>query len=220
MSDDLPTTTEIIAAAAEGSAHGMIGALIEPVTEFLSTLLGPATAELGGWAGDVVEFMRWKWRVKMLRGTEEILVQSSLTAHEIPLRVLMPILDSGANEDRPEMQERWANLLANAASRANDVPASFASVLSDLEPEQAQILDHVYDVMMSIAPEVRRHDLGLLRLGIVNDLALPADTIEYHLDNLIRLRLVRAPGDTEAEAWDLASRHSANVAEATDRPLG
>ncbi len=194
MPNDEPTPAEIIVAATEGSARGTIGALIDPVTDFLSTLLGPATAEFGGWAGDLVRFMRWKWRVKMLGRAEEILKQAGLPAQEVPLHVLMPILDTGANEERPDMQERWANLLANAASRANDVPASFATVLSDLEPEEARILEHVYDVMLSIALEAREHDLGLFRLGIAKDLNLPAGhELEYHLDNLIRLRLVREP---------------------------
>jgi hypothetical protein len=56
MSDEVPTSTELVKAAAEGVASGGIAALIEPVSSFLAALLGPATTELGAWAGDVVAF--------------------------------------------------------------------------------------------------------------------------------------------------------------------
>ena len=141
MTDDNPTPVEIVAAVAEGSARGAIAALIEPVGGFLGLLLGPATRELGGWAGDVVEFMRWKWRAKMLKRAEEIIESAGLTAHDVPLQVLMPILDSGANEDMPEMQERWANLLANAATAAETIPAAYPEILRQLEPIEALSLD-------------------------------------------------------------------------------
>jgi hypothetical protein len=71
------------------------------------------------------------------------------------------LMDGGTLEDDEEMAERWASLLANVAGGARDVPPSFASVLRDLEPEQARILDHVYQTMMQIAPELRRGNLGM-----------------------------------------------------------
>jgi hypothetical protein len=65
-----------------------------------------------------------------------------------------------------------------AASADEQVPVAFPEIPSQLEPEQAQILDRVYDVMMSIAPEARKHNLGMIQAGIANDLALDPGVIE------------------------------------------
>lgn len=192
MTDD-NSPGELVKAAAEGTASGAISSLVAPVSEFLGKLLGRPAEELGGWAADVISFRRWKSRVKMLRRAEEIIDASGLTPGEVPLRVLMPVLESGANEERPDMQERWARLLANAATKDQEMPAAFPDVLRQLDPVEARVLDHVYDVMMSIAPEIRQHDLGMIRTGIAEELGIPTNTIEFHVDNLIRLRLVREP---------------------------
>jgi hypothetical protein len=192
MASDDPAS-DLVKAAAEGTAGGAISALIAPVTTFLGKLLGSSVEQLGGWAGDIISFKRWQSRVKMLTKAEQIIEASGLEAHEVPLRVLMPILDGAANEDRTDMQDRWARLLANAATMSSEMPAAFPDVLRQLDPVDARVLDHVYNVMMSIDPEIRRHDLGMIRTGIAEELGLPAETIEFHVDNLVRLRLVREP---------------------------
>ena len=122
------------------------------------------------------------------------MADAGLDPKAVPLRTLAPLLEGATlSEDGDGMEDRWASLLANAAGGAQDVPPSFARLLSEIEPVEARILDHVYNVMMAIAPEIRRHDLGMLRAGIADELGLARETIEYHLDNLIRLRLVREP---------------------------
>jgi hypothetical protein len=179
VTDDNPTSVEIVAAVADGSTRGAIAALIEPVNGFLGMLLGPATKELGGWAGDVVEFVRWKWRVKMLKRAEGIIESAGLTAHGVPLQVLMPILDSGANEDRPDMQERWANLLANAATMSGTVPAAFPEILRQLEPIEARTLDYMIGEVGLWEGTARL--LGRAMPGLDN----------ANIDNMVRLALVR-----------------------------
>jgi hypothetical protein len=127
------------------------------------------------------------------QGIGAIIDAAGLTAHEVPLRALMPILESGADEERPDMQERWANLLANAATSSEETPVAFPDVLRQLEPAEARILDHVYDTMMMIAPDLRRQNLGLIFDGVTHELGLSPESTEFHIDNLIRLRLVREP---------------------------
>jgi hypothetical protein len=179
VTDDNPTPVEIVAAVADGSTHGAIAALIEPVNGFLGMLLGPATKELGGWAGDVVEFVRWRWRVKMLKRAEGIIESAGLEAHGVPLQVLMPILDSGANEDRPDMQERWANLLANAATMSGTVPAAFPEILRQLEPIEAQALDYMIGEVGAWEGTAKLLGQAMPRLDNAN------------IDNMVRLALVR-----------------------------
>ena len=218
MSDDSPTSVEIIAAAATGSTSGAVEALIEPVTGFLGTLLGPATKELGRWAGDVVEFMRWKWRVKMLKRAEEIIESEDLVAHGVPLQVLMPILESGANEDRPDMQEMWANLLANAATTSGAIPTAFPEILRQIEPIEARALDYMVGQAGRWGGTARL--LGQAVSGLD----------DANIDNLVRLALVRftagdytGPGaqirypELTLESTALAARFMAAVLPPTGR---
>ena len=174
---------ELVKAAAEGTTAGAISALLEPVTALLGKLLGPATNQLGGWASDAIAFKRWKSRVKMLVKAQELLEAAQLSADEVPLRLLMPILDGGADEERPDMQERWASLLANAATTQSDMPVAFPEILRQLEPIEA----HALDFMVGKEP------------GWSGTAKLLGDAIpgldHANIDNLVRLGLARFSAD-------------------------
>lgn len=186
---------ELVKAAAEGTTKGAIEALVQPVAGFLGKLCGGPAEELGGWVTDVLAFKRWKSRVRMLRRAEEFLHDAGLEAHQVPLPVLVPILDAGANEEDESMADRWAALLANAAAEPDSVPPSFPSFLEQLSPQDAVLLDGIYvDSMRDIDPT---RDRGTAVLG----LKLPISDVQRVLgvDNLIRLGLclpqrVNTPG--------------------------
>jgi len=179
MPDDNPTSVEIIAAVSEGATRAALDKLIAPVGSFLATLLGPTAEELGGWFGDAVGYLRWKSRIKMLTRAKELIEASGLEPHEVPLQVLVPILDSGANEERPEMQERWAYLLANAATRTDTVPAAFPEILRQLEPIEAVAVEFM--VVEANGWTGTDRLLGKAVPGLDNG----------NIDNLVRLALAR-----------------------------
>jgi hypothetical protein len=155
--------------------------------------MGSPGLELGELITDQIRAWRFKRGIKYVQEAMKQLEEAGMNPTTVPMRTLAPLMDGGTLEDDEEMAKRWASLLANAASGKRDVPPSFASVLRDLEPDQARILDHVYEIMMQISPRLRKGDLGIARPGLVAELGLQADMIDYHLDNLVRLRLVRRP---------------------------
>jgi hypothetical protein len=176
-SDD--SGTDLVKAAAEGTVSGAISALIEPVRGFLGKLLGSSVEQLGGWAGDIISFKRWQSRVRMLTKAQEIVEAAGLTADEVPLRVLMPILEGGANEERPEMQDLWATLLANAATVPGSIPVAFPEILRQLEPIEARALDYMISDEGAWSGTDRL--LGAAVPGLDNG----------NIDNLVRLGLLR-----------------------------
>jgi hypothetical protein len=182
MSDDVPTTAEIVKATAEGTAAGVIGALLEPVRAFFGNLLGASVEEFGGWGGDVIAFKRWKSRVRMLQEAEAMVGAAGLTAHEVPFRVLAPILESGGDEDIPEMQGLWASLLANAATRPDAVPVAYPQILRQLEPVEARALRFLVGPLGNGNPF--RGEPGVLRHKVKG-------LTEANIDNLLRLELAR-----------------------------
>jgi hypothetical protein len=61
---------------------------------------------------------------------------------EIPDKLLRAILENGALETDESMQERWANLLANAGTEGpTEIKAAFPSILRDLDAVDAATLD-------------------------------------------------------------------------------
>jgi hypothetical protein len=83
---------------------------------------------------------------KVAYGAHLTLLNLGLTADEVPLRVLMPALEHASVEEDQSMQERWSNLLANAADPRHDIEITqtYSTVLAELTPVQAKMLDAVY----------------------------------------------------------------------------
>ncbi|MFL5963336.1 MAG: Abi-alpha family protein [Gaiellaceae bacterium] len=150
-----PDSTELIKAAAEGGVEG-----------FVRTVFGPIV-ESGEWVGDYVRRQRMKTQIKTLAMARQMLDEAGLEARAVPARVLVPLLELAGLEDDPVVEEaefleiqptdeprehngerdmltRWAALIANAAGVSTELPTvlpSFASMLSELTPREAKMLD-------------------------------------------------------------------------------
>jgi hypothetical protein len=93
----------------------------------------------------------------------------------------MPILEDGADDDDPSMQERWAALLANAAA-GSPIPIAYPRILAELEPVEARGIDFLSTTPFKATSQslFGGHVGGLKRANI---------------DNLARLALVRYTGE-------------------------
>lgn len=64
----------------------------------------------------------------------------------VPDRLLKGILEGGSLEEDESMQERWANLLANALTTGSpEVRRAFPTILGEIEPAEAAHLDMFAD---------------------------------------------------------------------------
>src|SRR5581483_8884885 len=97
---------ELVKAAAEGGAAG-----------FFQTVCGPLV-EAGEWGRDIIRRQRVTTQIKTIIRANEMLRDAGLPPHAVSLKVLVPLLDGASleSDDDPTMAERWAALLANAAS--------------------------------------------------------------------------------------------------------
>lgn len=171
---------ELIKAGVEGAFSGAVQALVEPISGFLGKLFGPGAEQLGGWAGDVIAYRRWQTRVKIMLKAQALLDAAGLEAHEVPRPVLMPILEAAGDEEDQSMADRWAALLANAASGVPEqVPPRFPAILRELSSDEAQLLDAMYD-KTSIRTLDLANELGLgSRWPVVFD-GLVANRLAVH----------------------------------------
>lgn len=117
---------------------------LEPAIEAFAEATGALAPvrEATGWLGDVVRYRREVHLAKVLTKAAEKIKDSGLPPHAVRDKLLRAVVEEGSMEDDASMQERWANLLANAAtSGPAAVRAAFPGILSELEPDEAALLD-------------------------------------------------------------------------------
>jgi hypothetical protein len=136
-----PTTAaaSLIASAGEEMTKSAAG--------LLTRILGPAADAVGEYLRDRVKGYLDRNRTSVVNRAAEMVDEAKLPPHEVPLRTLLPIMEGAAFEEDTELRERWAALLANAAT-ADDpdaVQPVFAAILRILTPGTARCLEALSD---------------------------------------------------------------------------
>jgi hypothetical protein len=118
----------------------------ESSKSFLSAVLHEPAQELGSLLGDRVRERRHKNLIKITARAQERLREAGLTAREVPLSIIHPALEAASLEENPDLQDIWANLLANAATTEveNAVYPSFPSILKELRARDVKFLDALF----------------------------------------------------------------------------
>lgn len=149
----------------------------------LKRLVGPAIDEAGLILQDKVRTYRLKNTVRALDRVRALLRQADIEPRQVPLRVLLPLLDGVSLEDDEFLSEKWARLLACAASAVEDLThPGFAGILSEMSVREAKLLDLLDGAskptnwpqfrassarQFGVAEEVINRDYGnLFRLGV------------------------------------------------------
>lgn len=120
---------------------------LEPAIEAFAEATGALEPprEVTGWIAAMARYRRLPHEAKLLMRAAEKIKASGLPAHAVPDKTLRAILEDGPLEDDESMQERWANLLANAATTdGNDLRIAYPRILSDLEPDEARLLERIF----------------------------------------------------------------------------
>jgi len=63
----------------------------------------------------------------------------------VPLKTLLPTLENGSLEEHTMLQEKWANMLANAVTMRSEIKPNYAEILKDLSPLEVEILVKLYE---------------------------------------------------------------------------
>jgi hypothetical protein len=121
--------------------------LLEPVTDIMKRLLGPAANEIGLAWGDSLRLWRLKRTVRLLEDVRRITSDAGLQLKPVAPRLLFPILEGASLQDDEDLRQRWVGLLTNAARTDYDggILPSFPDMLKQLTSEEAKFLDRVYD---------------------------------------------------------------------------
>ena len=106
--------------------------------------LGPSVEQFGLIGGDFVRELRWNNIRRILARAQKKLEQAGRLPKPIPLRLLLPILESASVEDENVLQDMWAGLLATASQETDRLSPSFAETLRQLTPNETRFFDKFY----------------------------------------------------------------------------
>jgi len=166
---------------------------LEPAVEAFAEAtgaLGPVR-ESTGWLGDVIRAKREAHAAKVFMKATEKIKASGLPAHAVRDKVLRAVVEDGSMEDDEGMQERWATLLANAATDQEDkIKLVYPKILAELEPKEALLLERLWEK----TPNPSEEPFETVGYEATYDLV---DVPElYNLDRLGVLRLIRSMNST------------------------
>ena len=140
-----------ITAMATKAAEGAITKGAKKEAEgFLRTLLhGPAEALSGLWT-DKVNARRHANLIQIAVSASKRLKDASVSPKAVPLSIIHPALDAASLEEEPDLQDVWANLLANAADprAAQSILPSFSVILKELSGRQVKLLDALFQMAL------------------------------------------------------------------------
>ena len=128
----------------------------------------------------LIESMRDPARVTDVR-----LETSGLDQQPIPLKLLLPALEGAALEEDDDLTMRWAGLLATAATSGQTLPA-YADILRQLTPEEARMLDYIYDRSEPVLDD----DTGVDKQALQEESGLAHQEFLVRVQNLHRLELI------------------------------
>jgi len=118
---------------------------LEPVGDLVKRIAGPLADEIGDSLALVARPYRIILSVKMFEKAQRMLKAAGISPHVIPPRLFLPMLENASIQDDEGLHTRWAALLANAAASSNLVYPSYIEILKQLAPEDAVLLDKLYD---------------------------------------------------------------------------
>jgi hypothetical protein len=123
--------------------------LMRPFQDLLDKLLGPAATVIGESLGDQTKVWQFKRRIRFMREVQRLAGESGLKINPVATRLFFPVYEAASIEDDDNMQTRWAALIANEATKVGSVHPSFIEILRQMAPDDARLLDRLYERCMS-----------------------------------------------------------------------
>jgi hypothetical protein len=168
---------------------------LEPAVEAFAEATGALepVREATGWLGDTIRYRREAHLAKVLMRAAEKVKASGLPAQAVRDKLLRAVLEDGSMEDDERMQERWATLLANAATDNEDkIKLVYPKILAELEPKEALLLDRLWEK----TPNPAEEPFETVGFETTKDLVDLAGL--YNLERLGLLKWIWSTGTT----WD------------------
>jgi hypothetical protein len=177
--------------------------------EFLSKLISPTIDEVGLLISDNIKYLRFKNQVRILLKAKKYVENKNISIKEIPIKILVPLLENASLEDNEQLQDKWANMIVNMVDSESNVQNQvFPYILSQLSIDEynelmkinkkendfnekfSELLTmiKILDDQFILKPETRKLKKEIDKIK-QDGFELPIE--EFEIANLIRLGLIR-----------------------------
>lgn len=185
--NDIAPITDAQAKAIEEALKTLQG-----VGGFLRETLGTVPSDIVGLlGGDYLKVRRAENLARIIEKARKRLEQGGTKDTEPPpLSLALPIFEAAADEDRDELQEIWAGLLAATADpkRARSFRNKFIDIAKKLDPVDAGMLKEISAAGGQVTQAARGNAKSHLGIG--------DDEVSVSIKNLLDLELLGQPSGT------------------------
>jgi len=151
---------------------------LELAKDFLGKLIMPAVEELGLLASDNIRYLRYKNQLRLLLKAREYVQKNNIPLKEIPVKILLPLLENSSLEEVEELQDKWTNMLVNMAnSEHNFQNQIFPYILSQISIAEYRQLLTLKTEEAGVADTISRYSALKVQL---TELDRNADLDEYN----------------------------------------
>lgn len=195
---------------------------------FIAKYVGGTLEQAMGIWEDKLKYRRWENQIRLVQKARDYLQARKMIepTRSIPLSLALPLFEEGTLADDEVLRDRWGMLLANAAdANGPEVRRAYISVLAEMTPFDALVLDMLFDADANASPNPTGDPIELATVDLPDQVSLPIATtnvvelkqeakevmrqklrpdIELSLVNLARLGLIcsaAAFGGTANMRW-------------------
>ncbi len=163
MSDADPITTGLVVAAALEA--------VKQTQDFIAALTGHPGESIATILGNMAN-RRLKNAETVFRKCQFICLDLGIKPGEVPLNILQPVLEGASLQEDPQLQDVWANLLANAVK--DQIEPSFARILRELTSREVRFIDYLYESVgqvynLQFEEDSLKKQYGLAGLGAADN---------------------------------------------------
>lgn len=188
------TTKEIAKAVTESAkTSGKAIDAAKQLGEFADNVFGSILKDSVGLFADRLAYFRWERAFLLRDRVEKKLKDRGIdTTRAVPVNIGLPLIEKASVEENDDLHTLWSNLLANALdpSYRNEIRRSFVTILAELEPIDAALLDRIFKFVNAGQRSPMNTPVDTWRLfdGMNDD----REVLLASLQNLFRLGLVES----------------------------
>lgn len=193
MSDDEEVRIGIKASVEDQAVMVGVQGDQEAVNKFFNGIIPDFIKDGVGILSDQMKLWRWTNQIEIIKKAQKKIESSGLSKHQIPLKVLVPIIQNSSLEQDLKMQDKWSNMLANAVTGNVEVSPNYAAILSELSAIEVLILEKIYSEVNKESEYAKRKEIQFdaKKLGLM--LSIGEEKMDLIIENLYRLNLLQAP---------------------------
>lgn len=128
--------------------------------KMMGTLFGGYFGELNQMYADKIRLRRFKNQVEIFAAAKTICEENNLNPKQINLKLLVPLIKECSLEEDKNIQQMWANLIANISTKdETGFERKAIDILSSLSSKEAKILDSCYELFLKKREAIFKNSL-------------------------------------------------------------